>query len=144
MFCWSATPPPIVMDESSPHPCNIEKKGKCHKRRRHGGVATGLLPCGIIANMLPVAGHESATQIIAMVAEMLARKFLKYVTCDNGCMLAHFARNRAGPSSSTTLQQIAESTFVIDKFHMKNHKGMLRPQSQLLQRPRSTSINTLS
>ena len=125
-------PPPVVMDESSPNPCNTEKKGKCHKRRRHGGVATGLLPCGIVANILTVAGHESATQITPIVAEIQARRSLKYVMYDNAFMLAHFARNRAGPSSSTTMQQIAEMMFVIDRFHKKESQGVYRPQSQLL------------
>ena len=148
-FVGVPPPPPVVMDESTPNPCNIQKKGKCHKRRRHGGVATGLLPCGIVANILPVAGHESATQIIAMLAEIRARRFFKYVIYDNGCMLSHFARNRARSSSSATMQQIAEMTFVIDRFHLKNHKECLdrnhsyfTPEFDIEKYPELKTVNT--
>ena len=124
--------PPLTeetSDEDMPaNPCGLTKDLPPATYRRFGGVATGMLACGLVANIMPVAGCESATQITGMAGEVRARRQLRYIVYDNACMLAHFVRNRAAGKDLATLHDLALMKFVIDRWHKRNHTACLNPE----------------
>ena len=95
--------------------------------RFYGSVITALLGCGRVAMILPIAGHESLTQIFGMLAAVRTRRNLDFVVYDNACALARFTRKIAARSAAAAPQLCAQVTFVLDRWHKQNHTACLSP-----------------
>ena len=75
--------------------------------------------------MLPIL--ESATQITGMAAAIRSKREFRFIVYDSACMLAHFVRNKARKMHASALDILAACTFVLDRFHSRNHKACLDP-----------------
>eukprot|EP00439_Symbiodinium_sp_Y106_P086082 s465_g31.t1 len=95
-----------------------------------GGVLTAMLACGRVAHLQLLAGAESATQVTMLLADLRAVRSFNYVIYDDACHLARFVRNRARKSPRSVLCQLAEATYVIDRFHRCNHTACLQETSR--------------
>lgn len=110
------------------NPCGLVKgQMDACSFRFYGGVITALLGCGRVAMILPIAGHESLTQIFGMLAAVRTRRDLDFVMYDNACALARFTRKIAARSASAAPQLCAQLTFVLDRWHKQNHRACLSP-----------------
>ena len=89
-----------------------------------------MLACGRVAHLQLLAGAESATQVTMLLADLRAVRSFNYVIYDDACHLARFVRNRARKSPRSVLCQLAEATYVIDRFHRCNHTACLQETSR--------------
>ena len=80
---------------------------------------------GRVAFVLPIAGHESMSQVYGMLAAVRTRREMSHVVYDNACCLALFIRGlqRRRPSGIRT--QCSQLYFVLDRWHKQNHTACL-------------------
>ena len=65
-----------------------------------------------------------------LLADLRAVRSFNYIIYDDACHLARFVRNRARKSPRSVLCQLAEATYVIDRFHRCNHTACLQETSR--------------
>ena len=80
-----------------------------------------------VVSILPIPRGESLRQVHAMLGEVYSVKAFKYVIYDNACGLAMFARNAQRSDSTPTNARLAQLTYVLDRWHMRNHTACLDP-----------------
>ena len=94
-----------------------------------------MLACGTVCHLSACAGAESCTQICGLLGDIRSRRDVQFIVYDNACMLARFVRNRAarrrGRGSSSLQQLASECSYVLDRFHARNHRACLNPQHVL-------------
>lgn len=108
------------------NPCGIYKQPVTAHSRMHGNVLTAMLACGRVCFIMPIAGHESVTQVFGMFAAVRTRR-LRYVVYDNACCLARFVRGLHRRAPSGVRQQCAQLTYVLDRWHRRNHAACVNP-----------------
>lgn len=118
-------------DLGVPNPCGMTKAPAQGRYRRHGGLLTGMLGCGIVGTVDFVAGHESCRQIYGVLGDIVARRQLDYVIYDNACLLGRFIRNQHRRSPGSISFQAARLKYVLDRFHARNHRACLDPSHPL-------------
>ena len=113
-------------DEPFVNPCGLDKTiDKARRRRRYGGLIVAILPCGRVASLLPFPRGESLTLVHALLGEVRQVYEFGYVIYDNACALAKFSRAPRRQARSSTAFQLAQCVFVLDRFHLRNHKACL-------------------
>lgn len=118
-------------DLGVPNPCGLTKAPVVGRYRRHGGLLTGMLGCGIVGAVELVAGHESCRQIYGVLGDIVALRQVDYVIYDNACLLGRFIRNQQRRSRGSIPFQAARLNFVLDRFHARNHRACLDPSHSL-------------
>eukprot|EP00438_Fugacium_kawagutii_P005501 Skav227045 [mRNA] locus=scaffold72:567955:572147:- [translate_table: standard] len=113
------------------NPCGITKHPSPAKKRMHGNTITAMLACGRVAMIMPTAGHESLSQVFGMLAAVRTGRALQYVVYDNACWLARFVRNLHARKPSGTRQMCEQLTFVLHRWHKRNHTACLDPEHNL-------------
>lgn len=113
------------------NPCGIYKQPVTAHSRMHGNVLTAMLACGRVCFIMPMAGHESVTQVFGMLAAVRTRRPLQYVVYDNACCLARFVRGLHRRAPSGVRQQCAQLTYVLDRWHRQNHTACVDPDHPL-------------
>ena len=118
-------------DEVADDCCRLAKPPVVAGARRTGGALALLLPCGTVCNVSAVAGRESATQVFGLLGQVRARRCLRFVVYDTSCMLARFIRRRARRPSTSVALQLADCSYVLDRFHRGNHTACVNPTHRL-------------
>ena len=90
-----------------------------------------MLPCGTIAYIMVVPNHETLRQVRGMLAEVRAKRPLRYVVYDNACALAHHVRQRFRVRQTSVSTQISHLLFILDRWHKQNHTACLNPDAPL-------------
>ena len=90
-----------------------------------------MLPCGTIAYIMVVPNHETLRQVRGMLAEVRAKRPLRYVVYDNACALAHHVRQRYRVRQTSVSTQISQLLFVLDRWRKQNHTACLNPDAPL-------------
>ena len=134
-----AGPPHVAADLSEAtlmadagNPCGLVKgiDDDC-AFRYYGSIITALLGCGRVAMVMPIARHESLTQIFGMLAAVRSRRTFDFVVYDNACALARFTRKLAARTVREIPQLCAQVHFVLDRWHKQNHTACLDPMHSL-------------
>ena len=64
-------------------------------------------------------------QVYSVMAEVASRRDIKYVVYDNACALARYSRHGSRRSWNDLCHKMSKITFVLDRFHKRNHKACL-------------------
>ena len=124
--------PEAELFPAADNPCGLVKgQEDASAYRFYGSTLTALLGCGRVAMIMPIARHESLTQVFGMLAAVRSRRVLQYVVYDNACALARFVRKIAARSAREAPQVCAQLTFVLDRWHKQNHTACLCPTHRL-------------
>ena len=110
------------------NPCGIDKEtAEPPRKKRLGGILAAVLPCGTVVGLLPIPKGESLTQVHALLGEVRRYRRIRFVVYDNACALAHFARRASRATRTHICRLLAAITFVLDRFHIRNHTACLQP-----------------
>ena len=120
----------LSSDEEVDNPCQIRKEPLPGRLRRHGGIVTAMLACGRICGVRLLSRCESPTQILALLGSVASKRQLDYIVYDNACHLARFIRKKARRRGTQVLRSLAAAKFVIDRFHLRNHRSCCDPGSR--------------
>ena len=124
--------PEAELFPAADNPCGLVKgQEDASAYRFYGSTLTALLGCGRVAMIMPIARHESLTQVFGMLAAVRSRRVLQYVVYDNACALARFVRKIAARSAREAPQVCAQLTFVLDRWLKQNHTACLCPTHRL-------------
>ena len=120
------------LEGSTENPCGISKVEAAHITRWHGSSLACTLSCGTVAFVLPIAGHESFTQVYGMIAEIATRRKVTHVVYDNACVLKRFARNVMTRHPTETSHLLSLSVhYCLDRWHAVNHTACLDHRHRL-------------
>ena len=100
--------------------CSVDKTKYCLNKKKTRGMLTLMFPCGFIINFKGLLFSEGLVNVCTFLNEtsILLKNEFKYIIYDNACkMHAHVKGHQKNYPS------LVNTSFLIDRFHIKNHKA---------------------